>query len=134
MSAIQSAIVQEIKDDPTLAGFVGDRIFPDIVPDTQLEANDNFITYSPIAERYVQDVAVIISTVQINCISKSLGDAESMHLALFNVLQRFKGELGSGSFVRDTKFAYAANKRQVFDEKTETYSIQADFVLKYQEE
>lgn len=137
---IEASLVQELKDNATLAAFVddgagGSNIFPNYVPDNSLEQYDNFITYTNISSRYVQDVAVEISQWQINCISKDMATALDMWAEVFETLQRLKKtDLGSGLIKRAILFSWTTDKRTTFDETTKLYNVQADFTIKYQEE
>lgn len=139
---IEKALVQEIKDDATLAALLlrsgtEYHIYPVAVPrNYMVESDDNacYLVYNRIGTQFNQKFGFQIAAYQISVFTKKYAKAVQARDALFNAIQRFKGQLGSSGNTQLTHFAWMTNNLELKDPESDEYHMVLECSFKYSEE
>lgn len=143
MAQIEKAIVQEIKNDATLAPLIlrsgsDYHIYPNAIPTNFLEEGDAdaaYLVYNEISTRFFQLFGYKITTFQFSVFAPKYSKASDVRDALLDVFHRFRrSEMGSGSNVRDVEFSWFTNSNSLKDKDSDMHFIVLDCSFKYREE
>lgn len=139
---IEKALVQAIKNDATLAALLlrsGSEyhIYPSAVPENYAVENSEtavYLVYNRIGTRYNQLFGYQIASYQISIFTKKYTRAVQARDALFNMLQRLKGTLGSSSNTQLVHFAWMNNNMELKDLESGDFHMILECSFKYSEE
>lgn len=139
---IEKALVQAVKDDATLAALLlrttGQyHIYPNAVPQDYAQegsATACYLVYTRIGTQYNQLLGYQIASFQLSIFTKTYDKAVQARNALYDVLQRFKGTLGSSSKTQLVRFAWLTNNVESKDLDSGDYHMILECSFKYSEE
>ena len=143
MAALDTAIVQQIKNDAILAPLLlrsgsDYHIYPDAIPTNFLEEGDTdaaYLVYNEINTFYKQRFAYMMTTIQFSIFAHKKSKAVAVREALLDVFHRFQaGTLGSGSNTRKVEFVWAKSSNSLKDKDSEMYMVTVDCAFKHREE
>jgi len=143
MAHLEKAIVQEIKDDATLAPLVlrsgsDYHIYPNAIPQDFLQESNTdavYIVYNRISTRYNQLFGYMITNIQFSIFAHKYSKAVEAREALFDIFHRFKKDtLGSGLNTRSVEFSWFTNTAELKDKDSNMHQIVVETSFKYREE
>lgn len=142
MAQIEKAIVQEIKDDATLAALLlrsgsDYHIYANAIPQNFLdEGNDDavYLVYTRVGTRYNQLFGYMTTTIQFSLFAPKYSKAVETRDALLDVFHRFKqSEMGSAGNTQDVLFSWFTNTVELKDKDSKMHQVAIDCAFKYRE-
>ena len=139
---IEKALVQAIKDDATLAPLLLRsagvyHIYPNAIPTDYAEEQSDtacYLVYTRIGTRYNQLLGYQIASYQISVFTKTYAKAVAARDAFFDMMQRFKGTLGSSGNTQLVRFAWMNNNLELKDLESGDFHMILECSFKYSEE
>jgi hypothetical protein len=138
---IEKALVQAMKDDATLAALLlrsGSEyhIYANAIPENYaVEQSDTacYVVYTRLGTRYNQLFGYQIASYQISIFTKKYAKAIQARDALFSMLQRFKGTLGSSGKTQLMRFVWLTNNLEMKDTESGDFHMILECSFKYSE-
>jgi hypothetical protein len=112
--------------DPTVAGIIGARFYPMVLPQTPtLPA----CTYARVSHRKPDEIPYSTVRIQVTCWALSQSAARALAHALEDAAGRKKGTIGGVTI----KYSSVENDLDLRDPETGYYAVPVDFKVTYQE-
>lgn len=129
-------------EDTTLAGLVGQRLYPNVLPQAPTFPAMTFTWVSGTRFHHLGGSAGIAGPrVQFDCWAATYLEAEALFEALRLALDGFRGEIGGSPPTRRIQGVVSAGDRDLYEEGAESgsgsgagiYRRSADFMIYYEE-
>jgi hypothetical protein len=126
---IEEALHEYLSGKTEITDLVGERIYPIVLPQGVLYPA---LTYIKISGPVLHDVDIAYPRLQLGSWGDKYSDVKQLAAAVKEVLQRFKGIMGSSPGIRVSQVVFV-NELDFYDPETGTYHIPADYTIIYRE-
>ena len=126
---IEEALHEYLSGRTEITDLVGNRIYPIVLPQGPAYPA---LTYIKISGPVLHDVDIAYPRFQLSSWGEEYSDVKQLAAAVKEVLQRFKGVMGSAPGIKVSQVVFE-NELDLYDPETGVYHIPADYTIIYRE-